>query len=87
LSTLLEIFGWLGAALLLLAYTLISYGRVRSRSPVYQALNVVGGVLLAANTGWHHAWPSALVNVIWTVIAVGALCTAAASSPATPQKP
>jgi hypothetical protein len=85
LSTLLEILGWLGAAVLLLAYGLISFGRVRNRSPGYQALNIVGGALLAANTAWHHAWPSALVNVIWIVIAVGALCTAATSGPATPQ--
>jgi hypothetical protein len=87
LSTLLEILGWLGAALLLLAYALISYGRIRSRSRAYQALNVAGGVLLAANTAWHHAWPSALVNIIWTVIAVGALCTVATSGATTAQKP
>ena len=87
MSTLIEIAGWLGAALLLLAYALVSYGRVGGRSVLYQTLNIAASVLLAANTSWHHAWPSAFVNIIWIVIAIGALSTAAASRRATPQEP
>ena len=87
MSTLLEIAGWLGAALLLLAYALVSYGRVGGRSVLYQTLNIAASVLLAANTAWHHAWPSAFVNVVWIAIAVGALSAVAASRRATPQEP
>lgn len=76
MSTLLETLGWIGAVTLIVAYALVSYGRVRGSSVMYQALNIAGSVLLAANTAWHHAWPSVIVNVVWAMIAIGALFTA-----------
>lgn len=69
----LESIGWLGAALVVAAYGFVSYGLVDGRSRVYQALNILGSLLLAINTAWHRAWPSAAVNVIWMAIALGAL--------------
>jgi len=69
----IEIMGWLGAAIVIAAYGLVSYGAVDGRSRPYQALNALGGLLLAVNTIWHHAWPATAVNVIWTGIAVGSL--------------
>lgn len=68
-----EILGWLGAAMVVAAYAIVSYGRISGRNGLYQALNIAGALLLALNTAWHHAWPSAAVNVIWMFIAVGAL--------------
>ncbi|MDE2050025.1 MAG: hypothetical protein KGJ72_03325 [Gammaproteobacteria bacterium] len=79
---LLEIVGWLGAAILLAAYGFVSYGLVDARSRAYQALNIVSGLLLGANSLWHGAWPSAAVNIIWIGIAVGALAMAPAQSTA-----
>lgn len=70
---LIEAVGWIGATILLIAYGLVSYGSVGGRSIVYQALNALGGLLLALNSGWHRAWPAVLVNVIWTAIAAGAM--------------
>lgn len=72
---LVEVIGWLGAALVVVAFGLVSYGSVSGRSVPYQALNAVGGLLLGVNSGWHRAWPATLVNVIWTAIAIGALVT------------
>lgn len=73
---LIEIVGWIGAAILIAAYGLVSYGSVDGRSRAYQALNTVAGLLLAVNSVWHRAWPSVAVNIIWTGIAVGALMVA-----------
>lgn len=73
----IEIVGWLGAGTLLAAFGFVSYGLVDARGRVYQALNILGGLLLAANSGWHDAWPSAALNIIWAVIAVGAVAMAA----------
>lgn len=78
----IEIAGWLGAGVVLVAYGLVSYGAIGARSGAYQVLNTLSGVLLALNTGWHHAWPSTVVNVIWTGIAVGALLVGRATVPA-----
>lgn len=86
-NLLLEAVGWLGATILLVAYGLVSYGSVSGRSPIYQALNVLGGLLLALNSGWHRAWPSVAVNVIWTGIAVGALAAAPRLRRAAPRDP
>lgn len=69
----IEILGWLGAALVIAAYALVSYGSVQGRNRLYQSLNIAGALLLAVNTAWHGAWPSAAVNVIWIMIAVGTL--------------
>ncbi|HEX8755786.1 MAG TPA: hypothetical protein VF745_05580 [Steroidobacteraceae bacterium] len=69
----IEVLGWLGAALLVVAYAIVSSGRVDGRSKLYQSLNITASVLLGVNTAWHHAWPSAVVNVIWVVIAAVAL--------------
>lgn len=71
----INLLGWLGAASVLAAYGLVSYGSIDGRDRRYQALNITGGLLLAVNTGWHGAWPSAVVNVIWTGIALGSLAS------------
>ncbi len=73
MPTLIEIVGWLGAAILVAAFGFVSYGLVDARSRSYQALNILSGLLLAANSVWHRAWPSAAVNIVWIGIAVGAL--------------
>lgn len=72
----IEVVGWLGAAVVIVAYALVSFGVVHGRNRLYQSLNIIGGILLAVNTAWHGAWPSAAVNVIWTIIAAGALIPA-----------
>jgi len=69
----IEVLGWLGAVLLVIAYAIVSSERVHGRSKLYQSLNIAAGVLLGVNTAWHHAWPSMVVNVIWVVIAAIAL--------------
>jgi hypothetical protein len=70
---LLDIAGWLAAVLLLAAYWLISNKRVAGDSVGYQSLNIVGSILLMANTAYYGAYPSAFVNLVWLGIAVYAL--------------
>jgi hypothetical protein len=72
----LEVVGWAGAAALLLAYGLLSGGRLAAGT-AYQLLNLGGSVALAANAVYHRALPSAAVNVVWLVIGVAALRTLA----------
>jgi len=62
--------GWLGAATLLVAYAMISSRKLEADSMAYQLLNIVGSILLAANTIFYRAYPSSFVNLIWTGIAV-----------------
>ena len=65
-----EIVGWAGAALILLAYLLLSAGRLGGQSLLYQAMNVVGAAGFVVNGWWHGAMPSAVLNVLWLMIGV-----------------
>jgi hypothetical protein len=63
-----EVAGWAGAALILLAYLLLSAGKLTGQSLVYQAMNVVGAAGFIVNGWWHGAIPSAALNVLWLLI-------------------
>ena len=63
-----EAAGWIGAALILLAYLLLSMGRVTGQSALYQGMNIVGAAGFIVNGWWHGALPSAVLNVIWMMI-------------------
>ncbi|MGZ8282413.1 MAG: CBU_0592 family membrane protein [Allosphingosinicella sp.] len=65
--------GWIGAVLILLAYLLLSMGRLTGQSPVYQWMNVVGAAGFIVNGWWHGALPSATLNVVWLMIGAFAL--------------
>jgi len=67
--------GWFGAAALLVAYAMVSSRRLEGNSTVYQLLNIIGSLLLAANTIFYRAYPSSFVNLIWTGIAVLSIAT------------
>ena len=63
-----EAAGWAGAALILVAYLLLSMGRLTGQSPVYQWMNVFGAAGFVVNGWWHGAIPSAALNVLWLLI-------------------
>ena len=68
-----EIVGWAGALLILLAYLLLSAGKLTGQSLVYQGMNVVGAAGFVINGWWHGALPSATLNVLW--LAIGAFAS------------
>jgi hypothetical protein len=63
-----EAAGWVGAALILLAYLLLSMGKVSGKSALYQGMNIVGAAGFIINGWWHNALPSTVLNVIWMLI-------------------
>ncbi len=69
----IEIAGWAGAVLILLAYLRLSMGRLTGQSALYQAMNVFGAAGFVANGWWHGALPSASLNVVWALIGAVAL--------------
>lgn len=64
-----EVAGWAGASMILGAYLLVSMGRLEGRSPLFQWLNLAGAAGFVINSGFHGAWPSAILNIIWIGIA------------------
>ena len=63
-----EIVGWAGATLILLAYLFLSAGKLTGQSLVYQGINIVGAAGFVVNGWWHGAIPSAALNVLWLLI-------------------
>ena len=59
--------------LILLAYLLLSAGRLTGQSLAYQVMNVVGAAGFVVNGWWHGALPSASLNVLW--LAIGAFAS------------
>ena len=70
---LIDLAGWIGALEVILAYLLISFNKLDSKSNIYQLLNLTGGIVLIVNTIYKQAYPSAFVNIVWVVIAAVAL--------------
>ena len=60
-----EIVGWSGALLILLAYLLLSLGKLTGQSLLYQSMNVAGAAGFIVNGWWHGALPSTALNVVW----------------------
>jgi hypothetical protein len=71
----LDAIGWTGAALLLVAYAMVSFKKLEVDSTAYQLLNIIGSVFLVANTIFYRAYPSSFVNVIWAGIAIFSIAT------------
>jgi hypothetical protein len=59
--------------LILLAYLLVTAGRLTGRSPLFQWMNLIGAAGFVINGAWHGAIPSASLNILWMAIAAVAL--------------
>ncbi len=68
-----EIVGWLGSILIVGSYYLNIQGKIESNDSRYIWANLIGGIFFILNTISHQAYPSAFVNIIWVIIAIGAI--------------
>ncbi len=71
-----ETVGWVGAALILFAYYLLSHNKIQGQSFTYQWINLFGAAGVVINSGYHQAIPSLALNAIWFAIAAVALWNA-----------
>ena len=69
----IEIAGWIAALLILLAYGLLSSGRMTSNSLTFQWMNIVGAAGFIVNGVWNQAYPSAALNIAWMAIGFATL--------------
>jgi len=72
-TIIIDSIGWIGSVMVVLAYALNIAKKMASDSLTYYLLNILGSACLIVNTYYHHAIPSAVVNVIWVLIALAAL--------------
>jgi hypothetical protein len=72
----IDVIGWLGVAILLVAYWLVSTRRLDGGGAAFQLLNLAGAAALIVNSYYYGALPSVGVNVAWIAIAGYALVRA-----------
>ncbi|HEX2996757.1 MAG TPA: hypothetical protein VHP14_18185 [Anaerolineales bacterium] len=65
---LIDILGWTGSILYLLAYALVSAKKIEGDSLVYQGMNIVAGVLLVVYTLALGAYATTSLNAVWAAI-------------------
>jgi hypothetical protein len=51
----------------------VTTGRLTGRSRAFQWMNLLGAAGFVVNGLWHRALPSATLNIVWMIIAAGAL--------------
>jgi phosphatidylserine synthase len=67
-TTIVNILGWTGSILYLLAYALVSVKKTEGDSVLYQGMNIVAGVLLVIYTLSLGAYATTGLNVVWVAI-------------------
>lgn len=67
-----EVIGWVGVALLLLAYCLVSLEKIKPQY-TFQALNVLGAMGVGVSALVKGAYPATALEAAWIVIAIVAV--------------
>lgn len=65
---LIDMLGWMGSILYLLAYALISARKTEGDSILYQGMNISAGVLLVIYTLSLEAYATTGLNTVWILI-------------------
>ena len=65
-----EVTGWLGSALLIIAYALVSSKKLKPEDLTYQLINLGGAICLLTYALYTLAYPFVLVNFIWLLIGI-----------------
>lgn len=65
---LINILGWTGSVLYLLAYALVSIKKTEGDSLLYQGMNIIAGVMLVVYTLSLGAYATTGLNAVWVAI-------------------
>jgi phosphatidylserine synthase len=65
---LIDILGWTGSILYLLAYALVSAKKTEGDSVLYQGINILAGALLVIYTLALGAYATTGLNAVWVAI-------------------
>jgi hypothetical protein len=70
ITLLINILGWTGSILFLLAYTLVSLKKTEGDSLLYQSMNILAGVFLVIYTLSLKAYATMALNAVWAIIGI-----------------
>lgn len=69
----IELLGWFGAVVTIVAYALVSLEMISPATFLYQGMNLFASIALGMDTFVHKDYQPFTVNVIWGSIALVAL--------------
>ena len=69
-----DIFGWIGMALVLVAYGLLSTNKINNGKS-YQVINLIAATFMAIGVFPKKAWFSFVLEIAWAIIAIVAITT------------
>ena len=67
---LINILGWVGSMLYLIAYALVSIKKTEGDSVLYQGMNIIAGVMLIIYSFSLGAYATTGLNAVWAAIGV-----------------
>ena len=67
-----DILGWIGMILVLVAYGLLSSGKIKN-GKLYQTINIAGAICMAIGVYPKNAWFSFALQVVWAIIGIIAI--------------
>ena len=67
---LIDILGWTGSVLYLLAYAMVSAKKTEGDSVLYQGINILAGMLLVIYTLSLGAYATTGLNAVWVAIGI-----------------
>lgn len=70
---LIQVTGWIGTFLIVIAYFLVTYNKVSSTGKIYALMNLFGAIGIGINVYFHQAWPAVIMELIWALIAISSL--------------
>lgn len=59
--------------MVIIAYGLNSYQKIKSDSIIFYVLNLVGGIFLIIYSVYYTAYANTFINVVWVIIAIPAI--------------
>lgn len=77
ITNLSDVLGWLGTLSYIIAYLLLSLGKLKAEQKTYHLLNILGAIGLIVNAIHLDDYPNIIVNIVWFAIGCMALISIA----------
>jgi hypothetical protein len=68
ITNLSDVLGWLGTLSYIVAYLLLSLGKLKAEQKTYHLLNILGALGLIVNAIHLDDYPNIIVNMVWFAI-------------------
>ncbi len=73
MEILIQIAGWSGMMMVVLAYYLISHKKIDAHSKYYQLLNLLGAIGVGIDVFHQKSWSAFALQIIWGIISLTAI--------------